>query len=967
MPHRQWGSGSGAQGLTGAGVGANLGVKEVFQLVEPEFSQGASSAVVGDVTQNLPVALSSFVGREWEMAAVAKLLGGARLVTLTGTAGVGKTRLALEVAASLAGSYADGAWLVELASVANPGLVPAAAAAALGVREQPGRPLAETLAGHLLRRRLLLVLDNCEHVISAVAALAEALLRMCPGLRVLATSREALGLAGEVAWPVPPLSAPAVVEGSPPEALGVYEAVRLFVERAAATEPGFALTAAVAPKVAEICRRLDGIPLAIELAAGRVAVLTPAQIAARLDDRFALLTGGSRTALPRQQTLLAALEWSYDLLSEPERVLLRRLSVFAGGFTLEAAEQVCAGGDLEPRRVLDLLAGLVAKSLAVSDTSGAQARYRVLESIRQYGAAKLTEAGEEQAFRERHASWYARLAEQAEPELTGVQQAAWLERLEVEHANLRAAFAWSLTCGHRDQAVRLAAALPMFWWVRGHLSEGRDWLDQALSASADTSRTLRAKALRGAGWLAALAGDLDGALAAGKESLALARQVGDTRGAARALYLLGASVGLQDTVAARPLFQESVALARQAGDKWCLAGALGQLGFTECFHGDYAAARPPLEECLVVARDAYDKQGLRIGLIGLGWVALWERDHGSAEALLAEGLAVARELGDLLWTGVALVFLGELARIRGERRRARALAEEGLALVRESGSPLITAVTLGLLGRVAQAEGDLDVASHLFAEALPLAQAAGNRRHVAVLLLSLGEVSQRRGDLAAARARFDEALALARDSGSKHLIARSLYRLGALAWAEGDHQRAAASHYEALRLSAEIGRLPGVVASLEALAGLAAEQGRGEHAARLLGAAQSLREGHACPRPAVEQPDYDRAVALAQQGLSAEEFTDAWGHGAALSMTEAVAYASKGRGPRQRPSTGWASLTEAERNIVRLVAEGLTNREIGERLFVSPRTVQTHLAHVFDKLGVTSRKQLGHEATRQGM
>ena len=896
---------------------------------------------------------------------MAKLLGAMRLVTLTGTAGVGKTRLALKVATTLAEGYPGGAWLVELAPVADPVLVPAAVATALGARERPGQPLTETLASHLHHRRMLLVLDNCEHLIDAVAALAEVLLRACPDLRVLATSREALGIPGEAVWPVPPLAAPPLDDTA--LSLGGYEAVRLFVDRAVAAEPSFALTPATAPPVAEICRRLDGIPLAIELAASRVAVLTPVQIAARLDDRFALLTGGSRTALPRQQTLLAALEWSHDLLSDPERMLLRRLPVFAGGCTLEAAEQVCAYGGLEPHQVFGLLAGLVAKSLVVADTSRAEARYHLLQSIRRYGAMKLVEAGEERALRERHAAWCARLVELAEPELMGAQQAVWFERLDAEYANLRAALRWGLTSRQRDLGMRLAAGLAVFWRVRGYLSEGREWLEQALSAGAEAPRALRVKALWGAGWLATWVGDFAVATAAGRESLALARKLGDTKGAARALFLLGGGALIQDPVTAPPLLQESVALARQARDRWCLAGALGVLGFAECFQGECAAARSPLEECVAIARDADDKQGLCFGLIGLGYAALQEGNEVSAVQPLREGLAVARELGDPLWTGLALLFLGELARIQGEYCRARTLMEEGLDPIRELGFRWAFATALLYLGRVVQAEGDLAAASRLFPEALPVAHATGQKRIVAQVLLGLGECAQAQHDPAAARAQFDEALAFARGSGAKDLIAESLYRLGNLAASQDDSQRAEALHHEALRLRGEIGRLPGVSASLEALAGLMAEQGRSEHAARIVGAAHALREAHACPRPPWEQPGYDRAIALIQERLSPEEFMDAWAQGAALSMAEAVAYVAKGRGPRQRPSTGWASLTEAERNVIHLLAEGLTNREIGERLFISPRTVQTHLSHVFAKLSVTSRKQLAREAAQHGL
>jgi predicted ATPase len=412
--------------LTRSGHLAKLAV--VSELSEPAATEESLGSVGEDVVSGLPAAVSSFMGRHDEMKAVAKLLETARLVTLTGVAGIGETRLALEVAAMVAKRSAEKVCLVELALVADAELVPAAVAGALRVREQAGRSLTETLINHLRHRRLLLVVDNCEHVVDAAAELVQTLLRGCADLRILVTSRQQLGITGEGVWLVPPLSVPPAAETSVEE-LGAYEAVRLFVTRAAESAPGFALAAAVTPAVAEICRRLDGVPLAIELAASRVQALSPTQIVARLDDRFKLLAVGSRTISPRHHSLQAVLDWSYDLLSDPEQLLLRRLSVFVGGCTLEAAEQVCTGEALESDQVVDLLAGLVAKSLVVADTSGAQARYRLLETIRHYAADKLTASGQTETLRQRHAVWCLRLAEQAEPELSGPHQVVWITRL----------------------------------------------------------------------------------------------------------------------------------------------------------------------------------------------------------------------------------------------------------------------------------------------------------------------------------------------------------------------------------------------------------------------------------------------------------------------------------------------------------------------------------------------------------
>jgi len=408
--------------------------EQIFQLLHPDLPADFPPLRSLDaLPNNLPRQLTSFIGREREMAEVKRLLTTTRLLTLTGSGGCGKTRLALQVAADLVEEFANGVWLVELAALTDPALVPQAVASALGVREEPGRPLLATLSDYLKAKRLLLLLDNCEHLVAACAYLAEALLRACPHLRILATSREALNIAGETVWRVPSLSLPDLLHLPSVEHLTQYEAVRLFIERALISRPDFVLTSQGAPSVAQVCHRLDGIPLAIELAAARVKVLSVEQIAARLDNRFRLLTSGSRTALPRQKTLRAAIDWSYDLLSETERMVLRRLSVFAGGWTLEAAEAICVGEGIEWHEVLDPLMQLVDKSLVMMEEQGGTVRYRLLETVRQYGRDKLPASGEADVVRGRHRDWYLALAERAEPELLGSNQAVWLERLETEH------------------------------------------------------------------------------------------------------------------------------------------------------------------------------------------------------------------------------------------------------------------------------------------------------------------------------------------------------------------------------------------------------------------------------------------------------------------------------------------------------------------------------------------------------
>ena len=641
---------------------------------------------------NLPVPLTSFIGREQEATEIAQLLATARLLTLTGTPGVGKTRLALEVAAKLVEQFPDGVRLVELAPLADPDLVPQAVAAALGLREQPGRTAPDTLTDALRVLRMLLVLDNCEHLVDACAGLADGLLRACPGLVILATSREPLGIDGETAWRVPSLALPAGGDG---ETVGSGDApapdacpsVRLFVERARAARPDLTLTVLHTSAVARICRRLDGIPLALELAAARVKALSVEQIATRLDDRFRLLTGGNRTALPRQRTLRATVDWSYDLLSEEERALLRRLSVFAGGWSLEAAEAVCAGEGIESSDVLDLLQHLVDRSLVVTDVHpDGTTRFRMLEMLQQYALERLVERGEADAARGQHAAWVLALAERAGPELRGPREREWSERLEGECENLRAALRWLVERGEAERSLRLGSALWRFWSVRGHLIEGLDWLEQALAlsgASGDvTDQVLRARAgaLNGAGNLAMARGEHGerGRLSTKRawrssagsptrparrsrcttsawppETWAIARWrerastraspssggLGDTRNAGLSLLNLGRlSHDAGDRERATTLYADSLAHFRAAGSAQGVATALNRLGELARDRGDLAAAVRFHDEALSMHRDRADPWGIGLSLTGLARVAVVRGDQVQSKALAVESL-----------------------------------------------------------------------------------------------------------------------------------------------------------------------------------------------------------------------------------------------------------------------------------------------------------------------------------------
>ncbi|HLW59821.1 MAG TPA: tetratricopeptide repeat protein [bacterium] len=667
--------------------------ERLFQVVHPdlqaEFPPLASSGIFA---HNLPHPVSSFVGRDREIVEVTRLISTSRLVTLTGAGGCGKTRLALKVAAAALEAYPDGVWLVELAALTDPALVLQTVASAVGVREVPGHPLPATVADHLLAKKLLLVVDNCEHLVEACAQVVRTLLSACEELRVLATSQEVLGIPGEVAWRVPSLSLPAARAAPDVGALAECEAVRLFVERAAAVQPSFALTAQSAAAVADVCRHLDGIPLAIELAAARVAALPVEEIAARLNDRFALLTQGERAALPRHRTLQAAMDWSYRLLPDAEQALLRRLAVFAGGWTLEAAEAVGAVDDGAGFYVLNLLTQLVLKSLAVIDQQQAPARYRFLETVRQYGLVQLAAAGEVARVRDAHLDWYLALAERAAPELVGAAQSAWFDRFEVEYDNLRAALEWSLQGGRAERGLRLVGAVWRFWFVRGHFGEGRGWVEALLRVGGTAPGAVRAEALKAAGNLAVWG---QGDYAAGRvfyaESLALWREIGDTRGVATVLGNMAfVAAGEGDLAAERALLEESLTLRRAVNDRWGIALALHNLGRMAFRQGDDAKALALLSESLPIWLELRDAQHIAMGLSNLGLVAIRQGDYARARQLLLESLDIRRELGDQSGIAYQLEGFASLAAAQQQVERAARLFGAAAALREAIGVPLLS-------------------------------------------------------------------------------------------------------------------------------------------------------------------------------------------------------------------------------------------------------------------------------------
>ncbi len=670
----------------------------VYQLIQRDLRQDFPALRSLEATpNNLPQQMTSFVGRERELADARALLGGARLVTIVGPGGIGKTRLSLQIATDVLDDYPDGVWFVELASIVDPGLVPKSIAQVLGLQEDSDTSALQALCAHVASRRLLLILDNCEHLVDICADLADALLRAAPDTRVLASSREALNVAGEQTYPLPPLALPNSESSAADAARS--DAGQLFVERVRLRQPAFALNERNVKTVAQICARLDGIPLALELAAARVGVLTVETIAERLHDRFRLLTGGSRTALPRQQTLRALIDWSYDLLGAAEKTLFARLSVFAGGWSLPAAEDVCTDRDFAPEDVLDPLTGLANKSLVVPD--GNSARYRMLETIRDYARDRLQERGENVAVRVRHCNYFVKFAEDAESHLEGGEdQPAWLARLDIEHDNLRAALAWGLEEADGDEPdLRLAGALYRFWAHRGHAREGLQWCEAAIACNVGQPGTLaRLKALHASGTLAWRLGDI---------------------------------------TAARSLLEQALAMSRELGDRLCEGRVLSNLGGVAIHQADEAAAQGFLEQAVVIHREAGNPAMEARVLNNIAALAISCGRFGESEAPLERALALSRELHNPMEEATAMSHLGYLAMRRGEFAQAQALHELALATASAFGVREFELEEMRQLGEAVLAQGDVTAARTYFRDALAASKELGNQREIVLCLEAL--------------------------------------------------------------------------------------------------------------------------------------------------------------------------------------------------------------------------------------
>jgi predicted ATPase/DNA-binding XRE family transcriptional regulator len=802
-----------------------------------------------------PTTLTPLIGREREEAQVVSLLRreGTRLLTLTGTGGVGKTRLALQVAATLQEDFADGLVVVSLSSIHDSSLVLSSLARYLGVREAGDQPLLAGVTAHLREKQTLLLLDNFEQVVEAAPLLLE-LLSRCPRLSLLVTSRVPLHLRGEQELEVPPLPVPDSASVQSLDDVLLYPAVALFLHQARAVKPDFQVSDHDAQVLVEICRKLDGLPLAIELAAARVKVLPLPALLARLEHSLRVLTGGARDLPKRQQTMRNTIAWSHDLLDEGQQRLFHRLAVFAGGCDLAAAEAVCNADEALPFAMLDGLGSLVDQSLLLVEEQEDEPRFRLLETVKEFALDQLLASSEAAAVYREHAHYFLALADEAQQGIRGPEQSGCLDRLEREHDNLRVALRTARETNDVGLGLRLAGTLWPFWRARGHFNEATQWLDGFLTRSeaAGASPAARAHALCAAGALAI-----------------------EQHGTERALALL----------------RQALVLARQAGDARCSAAALHQLGRVERDRGEYGPAEQVLDESLAIYRELDDRHGVCAALTDRAGVARYQGDFERAAALYQEALALGRAIGDLRRVAEVLARLGGLAGEQGRLSQALRLCEEALALHRQLGDTFGMADALYRLGNTA---GDLEDYAHAAArydESLRLFRTLGDKYGVAYVLVNQGEVAIQRGDLDAAQALLAESLALFREVGDRRCSGVALMLLADVARDQGDYGQARSRYQDCLRLYAALKTRLETVRCLERMARLASVQGEAERAARLHGAAAALREAMSSTMPPADRIRYDPHLAAVRGQLGDEAFSARETEGRAMPLEQAVDYA----------------------------------------------------------------------------
>jgi predicted ATPase/DNA-binding CsgD family transcriptional regulator len=904
---------------------------------------------------NLPVELTTFIGRDAELLELEQLVLRRRLVTLTGVGGCGKTRLAMQLGARFADRRPDGFWLVDLGSVTDPELTARLAASALGVLIEPGGDQVQALATQLSGRELLLCLDTCEHLLDATAALAEELLRRCPGVSVLATSREPLGVEGETVWRVPSLKQ--------------EEAVQLFADRAELVAPSFEARVAL-EDVHTVCAKVDRIPLAIELAAAWVRALTPAQIAAGLEDSLRLLSGDARRAIPRHQTLLASMGWSHALLADEEKVLFRRLAVFSGTFTLDAAASVCGDADPDPTGpapglgALQLMGRLLDKSLVTVRERGGEVRYRLLDTIRQYAEEQLQAAGEAAAFRDRHLDYFLALAEEAQPGLDSDQD-HWRELLDSHHDNLNAALHWGLSAsaGRVERGRRLAAAMAMQWFIRGQSAEGLDFLQRALALDHDDRSAVQARLLAGTAMLGMVSGRTDLVAEAAERGLEIATEAGDEVARARCLAMACYPHFFTDFERCQRVAAEARSAGEAAGDPFARDVATMIEGYS-------LQTRNRHEEAMALSRLGFERswpRGDRFNAAftkGIGiFVAQTTGGVRDAVAIGEEVVRIAAPLGDYFAVGTNTCNAAQALGMAGEIARARAMIDPIVRSLASAPEADVVGfmVPQGLLHLWA---GDAEGAVGWFERGVQRMTDTARDWTAARCLPGLVGALRRLGRTDEAREWAARAVDIETQFQAPYELTGVMDEQARLLW-DADPAQARDVHLEALTIRRAIGLRSGYADSLDSIAGLEARAGDHQEAVRLLATSDAGRAEMGYPRPPVDLPEYEALVASLRASLGQEAFEELWREGGARPMDDAVALLTRGRGPRNRPQSGWESLTPTELDVSRLVSEGLSNPEIAGRLYVSRSTVKAHLARIYAKVGVANRTELATLASRE--
>ena len=860
---------------------------------------------------NLPVSMTPFIGRQAQVEQVKRMLSemGYRLVTLTGAGGVGKTRLALKIAEELVGRFKNGVWLVELASLNNGALVDQTVAAVFGLTADPDHSAPELLMEYLRDKHLLLVLDDSELVIADCARLADMLLRLCPGLHILVTSRESLGLEGEIPFSVPPMTFPDPQRLPPLEHLNQYEAVHLFVDRARSISPGFSITQENARDVASICKRLDGIPLAIELAAARVKILTVRQIASHLEESFKLLAGGFRTALPRHQTMRASIEWSYQMLSDDERVLLRRFSVFSGGWTLEASEEICSGAPLSAGSVIDLLTQLVNKSLVIVEQQANHAiRYYLLDAIWEFAHEKLAEAGEEEDIRNHHLAYFLKLVEAAEPDLRGREQIKWLDRLGNDLANLRFALDWGIKTSPETE-LKLASALKWFWHIRGRWSEGLDWITKGLASESKQERyqlpeeppiaaiqnvLIKARALGVAGFLYRVNFEFNQAVALLKDSLALYREKNllDRSGKAFTLIELASCATARGEFAQAEMYaRESQALYSEIGDRFGVSECLNVLGSNE---SDPLRARQLFLDALEIKREIEDINGLAFTLQMLGEITVYETDFEKATAWLEESQDDYSRVGNKKAIVNDLHSLSWIAWVKGDYIQAIQEIDEALQVSLEIDEKYLYSTNLLLRSDFHLSMGVYESSSKDIESASKIGKETGDKVVLASVLINQGRTYWIRRQFDQAVQSLNEALNLGRQCGNKYTMAFSLYYLGRVACDRNDLVFAASCYEQSMQTFYEMNfwYWDYIAYSLDGLARSACLQNKFARAAQFFGAADRLFRLMPNTLSPIERGWREEDLESTKKNLGDDPFQALWQKGYALTPEQVMAYAA---------------------------------------------------------------------------